>query len=1383
MADSSIVITAGLQIPQSVNTITKDLKQVTDQLNANHALKITANIDLGKSTQRIQSQLATIGKDLKLNVASINAQSIQQSVDASLKNEKITIEPEVQVSKSALKKQVDDLFKELDLEKVYGETGPAKQKLQGLLAEYTKAFKAENFDGAKKSLDEIIALTIKYEKEAENVDQALKRQQDAIRQLVKEANIYVSKDELKELAYLMDNEANARNMLNSLFFTPGVGQRWTDNAWYKDGKTQWNAFVQQLNAEFNATWNNTLNDMDAGKFSEHFAEGVTKLREYLNLEFNIIEEREEDAVLKYESFADRLKAALTKVTGLDVSKTELLGFTDILSDTNTTKIEQSTQKIQTEFQNLSGVLDVINQKKRELEQSQGGTATSSSWIKDAQGNLQGFEVEITKSGGVVEKFKYALSDVEAELQKITGSDKGVQKLAAQAQKEFLKLTSSVNKLESEVGVFSKGISSTFTQDGKEITVTFESLRNNIEGLKNGTTTIESVNAEYTALKGTIDQLNGVLDQSQGKGFNRFANAEISAREFDNTLQRIITDVNSLNEQNPERNRLAAELKQMTATAKELGQEEKNNQWIEKYTELSIRIRQVQNDLKLAKQIERQDNSSIAKKQTEGLNALANAYKKVISLSAQSRSANITPEYKAEIERQIEEYKALMSKIAAPMLSQGIISQDQLNNFIKGYKEVLDLSNRLAEAQAKGAINQKQNAESLKAQTDAIKSAMSELDKIINNTSFGKQKNSLAGMIGDTNTLKDLKSSFEKTVSDAKAAKELYQELLNSLSKDASPTAIANANTQLEQLKSEFDATTTSAKNLQTQLDAIKTFADASKNLLSIDQKSRSSNVTQAQMNQYAAEFEAYNHQITLMEQKLRLEGLYTEQIKKQRNAIVNNTNEIIRQREIQEAQKSYTDEIINKYKELTEVNTRLMSGKAAETETADLKKRNDELKGYLVLLEQELNEKGLLQGEIKKVLDAEKERYETTIKYATEEKARAEAERQENEALKERNQLYSDLTKWVDKYLQSLNAFNNSSIAKKNSGNSNVASQVEENTKLIEQLGKIKASLSQGYDATKLQSLYQEFSKLSDPIKQAVANSAALKQSLLDTGLTQNVSNQIRNLTNQMNNFAMVNGKAVKSLKEMRSGVSFADEWKRISDALKSGKLDDNAIKQLTQDFRNFKGEAQSAGLTVSKFLTSMNSQLRMILQRYISLYAVIGYIRKMVESVKALDTAMINLKRVTDETNTSYEEFLKNANDQARALRTTTSALVEQSYQWAKLGYDINEALELAQTSTIFAKVADIDNSTAVTEMVATMKAFNMTAKEAIDIVDKLDKLNNNYAVSAAGLGQGLERSASALAMTGNSLEQTLAMLTGAGEITQNLENTGNAIKVVSLR
>lgn len=70
--DSKIVLTAGLQIPQTVNTITNDLKQVADQLNSKQSLRITGNIDLSATTTRIQSQLATISQNLKIEIPSIN---------------------------------------------------------------------------------------------------------------------------------------------------------------------------------------------------------------------------------------------------------------------------------------------------------------------------------------------------------------------------------------------------------------------------------------------------------------------------------------------------------------------------------------------------------------------------------------------------------------------------------------------------------------------------------------------------------------------------------------------------------------------------------------------------------------------------------------------------------------------------------------------------------------------------------------------------------------------------------------------------------------------------------------------------------------------------------------------------------------------------------------------------------------------------------------------------------------------------------------------------------------------------------------------------------------------------------------------------------------
>lgn len=60
---------------------------------------------------------------------------------------------------------------------------------------------------------------------------------------------------------------------------------------------------------------------------------------------------------------------------------------------------------------------------------------------------------------------------------------------------------------------------------------------------------------------------------------------------------------------------------------------------------------------------------------------------------------------------------------------------------------------------------------------------------------------------------------------------------------------------------------------------------------------------------------------------------------------------------------------------------------------------------------------------------------------------------------------------------------------------------------------------------------------------------------------------------------------------------------------------------------------------------------------------------------------------------------------------------------------------------------------------------------------------MGNKYATSSADLGEGLKKSASALALAGNDINQSLAMITGGTEITQDASEMGNAIKVLSMR
>ena len=69
--DSKIVITAGLQIPETVSTIKDDLGSVSKELNAKQALKVTCYIDT-KNISGLQKQLSEASKNLKINLPEIS---------------------------------------------------------------------------------------------------------------------------------------------------------------------------------------------------------------------------------------------------------------------------------------------------------------------------------------------------------------------------------------------------------------------------------------------------------------------------------------------------------------------------------------------------------------------------------------------------------------------------------------------------------------------------------------------------------------------------------------------------------------------------------------------------------------------------------------------------------------------------------------------------------------------------------------------------------------------------------------------------------------------------------------------------------------------------------------------------------------------------------------------------------------------------------------------------------------------------------------------------------------------------------------------------------------------------------------------------------------
>lgn len=158
---------------------------------------------------------------------------------------------------------------------------------------------------------------------------------------------------------------------------------------------------------------------------------------------------------------------------------------------------------------------------------------------------------------------------------------------------------------------------------------------------------------------------------------------------------------------------------------------------------------------------------------------------------------------------------------------------------------------------------------------------------------------------------------------------------------------------------------------------------------------------------------------------------------------------------------------------------------------------------------------------------------------------------------------------------------------------------------------------------------------------------------------------------------------------------------------------------------------------------------------------------REIYQSVLDVDTAMTDLKKVSSATSQEYSKFLDTASSRAHDLGATVSDVIDATSEFSRLGYNLQESTQLADAALMYKNVSEYTNVTdAAQSIVSTMKAFDIEADNVQSIVDKFNEIGNNYAISSEGLGEAMQRSAASLALAGNSLDESLALVTGANEV-----------------
>lgn len=235
--------------------------------------------------------------------------------------------------------------------------------------------------------------------------------------------------------------------------------------------------------------------------------------------------------------------------------------------------------------------------------------------------------------------------------------------------------------------------------------------------------------------------------------------------------------------------------------------------------------------------------------------------------------------------------------------------------------------------------------------------------------------------------------------------------------------------------------------------------------------------------------------------------------------------------------------------------------------------------------------------------------------------------------------------------------------------------------------------------------------------------------------------------------------------------------------------------------------------VTTQKELTNLNAEIRQFEQRLISagkhsrnlfdelkanaakmgtwmvlggvLAGVMRGVTGIGDAVVDLNTAMTELKKVTNETDEAYDGFLTSAADKAVEIGTSYSNLVTSTSSFARLGYTMEDAASLAEVANIYSVVGDevgsIDEAT--NSIISTMKAFGIEAENAMTIVDKFNKIGNEFAISSGGIGSAMQRSASAMAAANNTIDQSIALMVAANNVIQDPDVVGTMWKTVSMR
>ena len=261
--------------------------------------------------------------------------------------------------------------------------------------------------------------------------------------------------------------------------------------------------------------------------------------------------------------------------------------------------------------------------------------------------------------------------------------------------------------------------------------------------------------------------------------------------------------------------------------------------------------------------------------------------------------------------------------------------------------------------------------------------------------------------------------------------------------------------------------------------------------------------------------------------------------------------------------------------------------------------------------------------------------------------------------------------------------------------------------------GVLKISNEQMLDQVEL---LQEFSKATRDAKQEYSSWSAQRSA--DRSLNREYTSR-NNLLRQIDEYLNTNPNLINN----REGYSNLLD---LQNSLATGTI---SSSEASSNLAGIRQEMKALGLETD----TLNQKIQRLFGEHFGVAVALAGVNALVNSmqqllvnVQQIDAAMTELRKVTDETNATYDSFMVNAANRAQDMGATISDTIMATADAAKLGYDLDEAEVLADSAIIYKNVGDgiesIDDASS--SLISTMKAFGIEAENSIGIVDEFNEV-----------------------------------------------------------